>query len=488
MEQGLAQLTLALTLALNQQTQILNGLSQAITTMNGQAAMQANTIQQPATALANINPPAQQQQSQFTTSPLSTCTGVIDYSTKEAAEFYKNATRSLLPKEEKFQLEPLNLNTFLARLRDRAKDLNMMANGAIGQVPEDATVQGSPTVNLFVNYGSRTLEQITAHERTYLNQQGRMAQDSKLLYDLILNSLTVDAQRRVSTYQKEHTLEIGGAHYSAGLCLFKIVIRESTVDSNATISATRLRLSSLDQYIRENGSDITAFNAHVETLLAVLESREEETHDLLVHLFKGYKACKDKQFHSYITRMEDDHNDGTKVIRPRELMAMANTYYKTRLEALDEPWEANQTEERLNALEAKMGKKGKTVRIVDPKSRTPSPKGEKGRGEKPKWMKDNIPPDNPQVCKVWSGNPYYWCCPETGGKCGGKWRAHYPWECTSHLTKATGKRQPRSKSPPKKAPKKQRAKQVQEAIAAQQALLAQIENESSEDEASNDQE
>ena len=53
------------------------------------------------------------------------------------------------------------------------------------------------------------------------------------------------------------------------------------------------------------------------------------------------------------------------------------------------------------------------------------------KNEKPKWLTKNKPPD-PKYAKVprKSGAiTWYWCAPETGGKCKGRWRAHKPSEC-----------------------------------------------------------
>ena len=86
-------------------------------------------------------------------------------------------------------------------------------------------------------------------------------------------------------------------------------MRESSLDTNATVSATCLQLSNLDECVIENGSDITAFNVHVKSQLAILHSQRETTTDLLVNPFKGHKACQDKGFHDHITDMENKQDD-----------------------------------------------------------------------------------------------------------------------------------------------------------------------------------
>ncbi len=74
----------------------------------------------------------------------------------------------------------------------------------------------------------------------------------------------------------------------------------SHVDTRATITSVRTKLSNLDHAMREQDSDIEHFNDYVIGLVSELHARGEQTHNLLVNLFKGYKACKDAEFVEYI--------------------------------------------------------------------------------------------------------------------------------------------------------------------------------------------
>jgi hypothetical protein len=47
----------------------------------------------------------------------------------------------------------------------------------------------------------------------------------------------------------------------------------------------------------------------------------------------------------------------------------------------------------------------------------------------PDWLTNNVKPDPPNKTMMHKGSPWHWCGPETGGKCGGKWRKHNPSEC-----------------------------------------------------------
>ena len=128
-----------------------------------------------------------------------------------------------------------------------------------------------------------------------------------------------------------------GVMIKGGLALFKVIVREASLDTAAIVSATHLKLSSLDEYVRENGTDITGLNAYVQGLLTTLSSQNETTTDLMVYLFKGYRACKDEQFLQYIQQVENQHDDGSAPITANELMNKAANQFKKRLANRNDP-------------------------------------------------------------------------------------------------------------------------------------------------------
>ena len=63
------------------------------------------------------------------------------------------------------------------------------------------------------------------------------------------------------------------------------------------------------------------------------------------------------------------------------------------------------------------------------------------------------PPENGQSVRLWKTKLWYFCHPNTGGKCDGQWRVHKPSECkgkansASHYTKMQEKRKAQSETP-----------------------------------------
>jgi hypothetical protein len=58
-------------------------------------------------------------------------------------------------------------------------------------------------------------------------------------------------------------------------------------------------------------------------------------------------------------------------------------------------------------------------------------KGGKTRvnAQDPEWLAKNLKPSPFDKIAHHRGDPWYWCSPESGGKCNGCWRKHKPMEC-----------------------------------------------------------
>ena len=140
------------------------------------------------------------------------------------------------------------------------------------------------------------MDAIRAFEATYLGTQTRAAQDNEMAYKCWMSSLSKTGKDKVQIWEEEYT--VNGTR-SANL-LFKVILRESHIETAATSASIRYQLSKLDEYISSVGQDITKFNAYVKLMVEGLNARGESSSDLLINLFKGYLACSDKEFVSYI--------------------------------------------------------------------------------------------------------------------------------------------------------------------------------------------
>ena len=56
----------------------------------------------------------------------------------------------------------------------------------------------------------------------------------------------------------------------------------------------------MNTFFLTNGTDIVAFNAYIQSQVDGLKAQGETTNDLVLNLFKGYKASKDKLFLDFL--------------------------------------------------------------------------------------------------------------------------------------------------------------------------------------------
>jgi hypothetical protein len=142
----------------------------------------------------------------------------------------------------------------------------------------------------------------------------RRAQDFFTLYNCIMNTLSEGVQKQVHNRGLVSPFAINGRE--SGTLPLKVVIMVSHVDTRATVTAVRTKLSSLDRAMRELESDVEKFNHHVLSVISLLYAQGEQTQDLLLNLFKGYKACKDAEFVEYIKKKEDTYEEGGNASAP----------------------------------------------------------------------------------------------------------------------------------------------------------------------------
>ena len=358
---------------------------------------------------------------------------VLNYSEQAAAKLFKSGTESL---SIKFDCKPENLQLFLDQARDKSIVFDWLN---ILNIP----IQGDVALSkdLIESYGEISYEDVKAHALTYMNEDSREAQDSFMLYHCLMNSLTDAAQKQVRTRGNVHPFMFGGK--GSGPLLLKVIIMVSHVDTRATITSVRTKLSSLDHAMREQDSDIEAFNDYVLGLVSKLHARGQETQDLLVNIFKGYKACKDAEFVDYIKKKEDLYEEGGEV-NYQQLMDWALNKFKTRKES--EQWCQRTTEEEtIIALQAQVN----NLMVHQKKPTYPAGKSngdgkkdykqgfnKKGKGkgkpragDLPAWMTTS-PKVGEKQHKTVEGKDYHWCPNHN------RWTRHRPSECKGFGFKA----------------------------------------------------
>lgn len=380
--------------------------------------------------------------------------GVINFRTTEGRKIYKEATSKV--SETLHNCQPENLFTFIENVADRAAEYGWDDGAdAIVLIPEDFDENEEEVEyqSLIRNYGAITLDTIRAHAETYLFEQSRKAQNNMMAYKCFMNSLSEESKSKVLVHKDEYIIENPedeGEYLPSAALLLKVIIRESHLDTNAKTSSIRTKLSSLDTYIKTVNSDITKFNEYVYLLISALNARGERTEDLLVNLFKGYKAATDKTFVSYIARKQEAYEEGQD-IEPKTLMNLANERFKT-LKATEEWNSPSAEQEQIIALTAE-------IATLKKKAKKGTSDGNKGHGgssgnggnsgrtgnnqkrkAKPQELRKPPKEGKEKVPIYWNNRTWHWCSEATGGKCNGVWRCHKPSECEGKAHKFVNKR------------------------------------------------
>ena len=177
-------------------------------------------------------------------------------------------------------------------------------------------------VDLISNYGEIAMDHLSTFESSYIHLQTRAAQDSVMIYQCIMNSISKEAKDAITVWSNDYHIN----NIPSGNLLLREVIRESHIDTNATEASIRTKLSSLDAYMVSVDNDISKFNIYVQYQLSTLASRGKQSEDILINFFKGYLACSHKIFHHYTEKKLDSYEEGQDII-PGQLMHWAKNKY-----------------------------------------------------------------------------------------------------------------------------------------------------------------
>jgi hypothetical protein len=370
---------------------------------------------------------------------------VLDLGSKTGRKYYEKTTASLFPSGEGFEVEPNKFQMMVNLTANRGPDLGFFQPGHIAMIPPDPANPGAgPFINIITDYGQVTLDQVIAWETTFIANNDQNSQDSKILHDLLMASLTTTGLVRIQIWHAQYTITVGGVKYDCGLSLFKVIVHKSYLDSNATVLTLRLNLLNLDKYITNNGNDLVAFHAYVQSQVDGLAARGERTEDLTVNVFKGLKQVSNQKFQDFLMMIQNQHEDGSVPQTVQDLLLKVLNFYKNKVQRLkwEQPTEqdntilalAAQLKSAIKKKDGKPGGKGKK-RVSFQKGKQYSDEAKAARASKnepkPDWIVNSVAPTHANLHKyrTWNGTKWYWCHKDTGGTCTGIWRTHHPKKC-----------------------------------------------------------
>ena len=154
---------------------------------------------------------------------------ILDWTNPAHTKQYYKAT-SPLDSTKKFDGQPNKIRLFLAHVEDRGQQFNWQSILTI-------LVNLPPTsYNLVCNYGRMSLQDVHAKALTYVRMQGCKAQDSYMLYNFLIESLTDSFKAQVLLYEQDYTITPMGGQPAMkdGPMLLKRLIMLTYIDNQAT--------------------------------------------------------------------------------------------------------------------------------------------------------------------------------------------------------------------------------------------------------------
>jgi hypothetical protein len=366
----------------------------------------------------------------FALTPALLTSTALDYSTSPNAKLYYKA---ILPLETKFDLTEGNLKNFLESLRNKATLMNWTMTLDI--------IKNGVQYNLIEHYGLLSMDDVRQHVMTYNGTTTRHAQNSYMIFACLHDTLTDAARKRVALEQAKFRINAK----PDGLLYLKVIVGLAHLDTRATINTIKMRLTSLDIKISQLQDNIIELNEYVQENEAGLNARGETSSDLMVNLFKAYKACRDAEFATWIKNKEDAYNEGRDNFTTDELMSLAKNKYQTLIE--NGNWmQQTDDQKRIVAMAAQIQaletKKATTTKKSDAR-KTFNKKNDHGRNKNTKktsnskyaWLYEAPKSGQPKEKDI-KGVKWYWC-PHHGEA--GKWVKHTLADCKVRKEKEEGK-------------------------------------------------
>ena len=208
----------------------------------------------------------------FDASPATFFQGVLDFTDRVQLNIY---TEGVKPLKSEFDCTAPKLKNFLDRLHEC-----IAVYGWTGIF----TVQVN-RVNCYLptHWGRVTIDEVRQSLLLVHGNQDRAHQNLAMSGQCLYNTLSTNAQNKVSPYANEY--HINGV--ISGLILLPIIVAVTHVDTRAAADQILTQFERLDEKMIAFDSDIQKFNQFVHEKLAELQAQGQEDHALLMHLFIG---------------------------------------------------------------------------------------------------------------------------------------------------------------------------------------------------------
>lgn len=299
--------------------------------------------------------------------------------------------------------------------------------------------------DLTTQYGCVSVEQVIASDARALQPNTRKAQNSMMLHKLLMSCLSSVGKNKVMTPEYQQKIKVNGQ--PSGNVLLKIITEIARPLTPASIQMLRNNITNMSDKLAEFGQDIGKFNAYVIEQIQGLSAFGQTYDNVEYHLLNSYDKCTDPVFHTFIVKIKDDHETGSKSYTYDQIMKYAVNKFNFMVQKGEWNPSKGSLDERLLALESKTGRiprkkekgKGKVTFQGDGKGSDGTIMAPKGGN----WIYSAPPNPKAKVSctrtnRSGKTTKFYWCSTENGGKCNpGKWTSsHTPDSCEADKYKA----------------------------------------------------
>ena len=289
-----------------------------------------------------------------------------------------------------------------------------------------------------------------------VGQKTRTNQNNFMMFTCLMKSISEDVMKRMVP-EKEYYM-VGKMPIAA--LYYKALISKAEVETRATVTNIRQRLSNLHTYIGTIDHNITTFHEYVNQQLTSLSAygMSDIGEALLVSLFQAYDEVPDEGFHRSMELKKTQYHMQMDEMEPKDLMMYAQKLYDYRLADTTKPWmQKSQARMEIEALSAqlqnlktenqklkkKQNKKNeKNInKLADAVKKATVTNGSENKSENKKkkgegaWAWKFVKPkdEDMEKPKEFRGKKWYWC------KVLEKYCTHHPKDCSVEKANANKK-------------------------------------------------
>ena len=244
----------------------------------------------------------------------------------------------------------------------------------------------------------------------FVGISNRKAQNNHMMAECMLASIVESYFYVISNEHEKYTVQ----DVKVSSLLYKLLMTKAIVDTRATTYQFRNNLANMDNYMTSVKSNIEMFNIYVKNTIEGLKARRESVDDLMMLIFKGYKAASESKFIEYISTKEERYVDDIKgdILDWEQLMQLSLNKFTMRRDNCE--WGAPTEEQsQLTALSSEIRKlKENNKQLINTLKRTKKT----GKRSNPctvnnkKWAWKKIsPPTGTSSVKTVEGKKYHGC-------------------------------------------------------------------------------